>query len=375
MWRHLILSGVSLFALTQAEAGLVFSANDQRSGYSPEGMYIVPQPGPGSLTALDFSSFPPQVANLENVPCSVIGPPTCVTSTADGKTILVAGAMQVNPEKPTELAPDRKLTRLAWDDGTLRTVDQIDVGLQPSGIAFSPEEKTAYVTLRAEGKIAVLDVSGEKMTVKKTVEVAKPGDSLAQLTFAPDGKTALASLHEKNAVLVLDRELKVLQELPLGKGPYDINFLPDGKRALVACTKDDALYWLIREGDGWKVGERIPVGRVPEGLDVSNDGKWIAASCFEGANSKNKASNPARVHIFKIGEDFKAKPVQKLTVKGIPQSSVFTPNVKHLVVGQYGENNLVIYSLRGDKWEETGIEIKTPGQPAALTAGGSGIFP
>lgn len=371
MLRHILLCGAALLA-ARAEAGLVFSANDQRSGYSPEGMFVVPQPAPGSLTALDFSSFPPKTANLEDVPCSVIGPPTCIAATADGSTILLAAAMQVNAEKPNELAPDRKLTRLALKDGELKIVDQIDVGTQPSGIAFSPTENLAFVTLRTEGKIAVLDTA--KFAITKTVSVAEPKDSLAQLIFAPDGKTALATLHEKNVVLVLDRDLKVLQELPLAKGPYDLNFMPNGQRAIVACTKDDALYWLIREGNTWKVGERIPVGRVPEGLDISSDGKWIAASCFEGANSKNKATNPARVHILRVDENFKAIPVQKLTVKGIPQSAVFTPDVKHLVAGQFGENSLVIYKLAGDKWEETGIEIKTPGQPAALAAGGAGVF-
>jgi 6-phosphogluconolactonase (cycloisomerase 2 family) len=371
----LLSSFVLMAHAVSAKADLIFSANDQRSGYSPAGMFIVPQPGPGSLTVLDFSSFPPRVANLENVPCSVIGPPTCIAANADGSTILLAAAMQVNPEKPNELAPDRKVTRLQWRDGDLKILDQIDPGLQPSGIAFSPKEKLAFVTLRAEGKVAVLDMSGPKMAVKKTVGLATPEDSLSQLVFSPDGQTALASLHAKNTVLVLDRELNVLQELSLGKGPYDINFLPNGQRALVACTKDDALYWLTREGETWKVGERIPVGKVPEGLDVSADGKWIAASCFEGANSKNKEANPARVHILSIGENYKVTPTQKLAVKGIPQSAVFTTDGKYLVVGQFGESNLVIYQRDGEDWKDTGTTIPTPGQPAALAAGGSGIFP
>jgi DNA-binding beta-propeller fold protein YncE len=355
-------------------AGLIFSANDHRSGYSPEGMFVVPEPGPGSLTALDFSHFPPRVASLDGVPCSVIGPPTCIAATADGGTILVAAAMQLNPGKRDELIPDQRLTRLSFQEGALKIVDQLAVGGQPSAIAFFPEENAAFVTLRAEGKIATIDLAGPRMALKQSVNVASPDDSLSQLVFSPDGRTALASLHHKNAVLVLDHELNVLQELTVGRGPYDINFFPDGRRALVACTKDEALYWLVRERDAWKVGKRIPVGRVPEGLDISNDGKWIAASCFEGANTKNKPADPARVHILRMGDDFTALPAQELTVKGIPQSAAFTPDGRHLVVGQFGENSLVIYKLAGGKWEETGLIIPTPGQPAALAAGGSGVI-
>ena len=356
---------------------LVFSADDQTSGYRANTMFVRPHSGPGALTALDFSVFPPRIWHRENVPCSVIGPPTCVASTPGGETILVAGAMKVDPTDPAKLTYDRRVTRLHWGPRGLEQVAQLEVGRQPSAVALANGGQRAYVTLRAEGTVAILDLPGRELRLAAVVAIAGPSDSLSDFALSPDGTEALASVNAKGAVLalqVLSDGLKVTQELAVSPSPYDIKFLPDGRRALVGDTRGETIVALAKDHGRWKIAQWIPVGHATEGVSVSPDGRWAAVSCFNGATSPGPQDRwyrkPSRIYLLASTPDGGWVQRQAVEVDSMPQSAVFTPDGHYLVAGEYGLGDLRIFRLEKGEWNDTGLHIAIPGQPAALEAAG-----
>jgi DNA-binding beta-propeller fold protein YncE len=328
------------------------------------------------VSVVDFAASPARSWHVDGVPCSVIGPPSCVAVSADGGEILVASAMQPDPAAPDKLRPDNRLTRLrATADGWRQTA-QITPGTQPSGVALTRDARRAYVTLRAEGAVARVDLDGDGMRVAGRWTFATGEDSLSDFELSPDERTAFATLHTKAMLLVLrvgaDGALTEKQRLQLPRGAYHIGFLPDGKRALVGCTVDDVMCVLEEQGGEWRIRGKIPTGRTPEGVFISPDGRWVAVTCFDGANMVVKTNQwfgqPSRVYIYSIDKDGAIERRQALELRNVLQGAAFTADSRLLVAGQFGEGNLRVFGLVDGEWRDTGRSIEIPGQSAALTA-------
>jgi 6-phosphogluconolactonase (cycloisomerase 2 family) len=371
-----LFAGASWCAAAPARM-LVVSANDQASGYAG-GMFVRPGARPGGVTVVDFSASPVRAWHVDGVPCSVIGPPSCVAVGAGGVEILVASAMQPDPAAPEKLRPDTRVTRLRATPGGWEQTAQTSPGAQPSGIALSRDARQAWVALRAEGAVArlALDDGGGLRLAGKT-SLASAADSLSDIELSPDERTAFATLHTAAALLVLrveaDGGLVEKQRLQLPRGAYHIGFLPDGKRALAGCTVDDVLCVLEEEHDGaWRIRETIPTGRTPEGVFISPDGRWVAVTCFDGANMLVRNNpwfgQPSRVYIYSINKEGAIRREQALELKNVLQGAAFTADSRTLVAGQFGEGNLRVFQLKEGAWGDSGQVIEIPGQSAALAA-------
>jgi DNA-binding beta-propeller fold protein YncE len=376
----LVLSWQACGGFAATVPSLVFSADDQTSEFLRNTQIVRPFARPGALTAVDFSTLTPRVWQMEGVPCSVIGPPTCIAATADGSVILVAGAMKVDPADPSKVTVDSRVTRLRWTaERGLEVVAQSEIGGQPSGVALGGGGHLAYVTLRSEGKIAILDLSGESgLRVSAVISVASPGDSLSQFALSPDETRGLATLQHKGAVLALDvtpGDVRVTQELPFEGSPYDLKIFADGKRAAVGCATGDKVCILAREGGAWRIDQTIPVGHSLEGIAISPDQKWVAATCFNGALSPGPKDNlwyrePSRISLLAVDAAGHWSQKQAVQVDSMPQSAVFSPDGRYLVAGEYGLADLRVFRMEEDLWVDTGMHIEIPGQPAALDMAG-----
>ncbi|WP_334319481.1 lactonase family protein [Termitidicoccus mucosus] len=359
---------------------LMISLNDQASAYVNGDMIVRPQARPGSISLLDIASTPVKAWHIDGVQCSVIGPPSELAISPDGRDILVSAAMQVGVDK-TKFVPGTKITRLRFDGETIRRAGEIEVGAQPSGIRISRDGKHAWVALRAEGKIALLSLRPDGMSVDRTWVFATPADSIADIALSPDERTAFATLHESKTVLVFDADtggnLSLKQRVATPVHPYHIVFFPDGNRALVGCTTGADVMCLFEKTDGgWSVREQVPTGRIPEGVFISPDGRWAAATCFDGQNLPPNPQNiwynrPARLYIYAVQADGGLRQTQALKIDGVPQGAAFSADSRRLVATQFGPGNLAAFELKGGAWAPTGDFIELPGQPAALIATGN----
>ncbi len=354
----------------------VISINDQTSFYAKEAMFVRPMPRPGCISILDISANPTRIWHAENVPCSVVGPPSEAAISKDGREILVASAMRADPRKPGQLSQDSRITRLRLTERGLERLGEIDAGIQPSGIRISNNGGQAWVALRGEGAIALISLSAEGMKIEKKWAVASPEDSIADIAISPDETTAFATLHEAHTMLVFDvntkGELSLRQRIKMPMRPYHIAFFPDGQRILVSCTIGaDVISLLEKSATGeWAIRDNVPAGRIPEGVFISPDGRWVAATCFDGANICNPQNpwfgRPARLYIYSVQEDGSLRQTQALKLDGVPQGAAFSSDSKQIFATQFGPGNLAVFSFDGKEWVSTGDVLELPGQPAAL---------
>lgn len=95
--------------------------------------------------------------------------------------------------------------------GTLSKIDvrtgsivwEIPVGVRPSEVLVSGDGRTAYVSVRNENKLLIVDVSGGSPTVLGGVTIGGRPDTL---TLTPDGSTLVVGLRATPQVAMFDTE-------------------------------------------------------------------------------------------------------------------------------------------------------------------------
>jgi YVTN family beta-propeller protein len=112
----------------------------------------------------------------------------------------------------------------------LGSLGDLAVGINPSGVAVSPDGTLAMVANAGDGTVSVLDVDGP-VTLVDTVTV---GGEPVGVTFTPDGAEAWVSTWSGNAVKVIDvATLSVVDTISAGNGSFSVTFSNDGATAYV----------------------------------------------------------------------------------------------------------------------------------------------
>lgn len=115
------------------------------------------------------------------------------------------------------------------------------VGLEPSGVAASPDGRTLYVTNHLSDNISVVDV--KKWRVKATIEQIASDSRLSILdepcgvAFSPTKPLAFVTLSQPNRLAVIETEthsVVALVDLP-GEDPRALRVSPDGRHVFVAA--------------------------------------------------------------------------------------------------------------------------------------------
>jgi len=364
----------SIFSPTVASArAIVAIVHDQSIRYVAGEMQVLERAGAGSLTLLDFSSLPARARHLEGIPASVVGAPTSIAVHPTQPLALVTSAMRPGSvDGKRAHVQDVRISLVGWSGERMQLIDSIEAGLQPSGVCFSPDGSFALVANRGDGSVSILETTPNSVTERKRVPLCRADDSLSHIEISPDGSRALATLNKSNEVLWLKVEAKgdvsILARAPRGDGPYAARFFPDGRRVAVASIWSDEVCILEFPGDRIEVVERIAVGRIPEGIDISPDGTLLAVSCLEGTNitdaSHPKYGQRGRVHLFEK-RDAAFAAVAPLVVNGGPQFAVFSPDGRHLVVAETGVGRLAVFVRSKGGFAPTQFSIDVPGEPIA----------
>jgi len=106
------------------------------------------------------------------------------------------------------------------DVQTLETVKDIKTGSRPMSIAFSPLGQAVYVTDVDTGKITVIDP--DKLEIRGNIN-AEPG--IGPMRFTPDGRWGMVINSSANKVFVLDASTNMLPHtIEVGDKPFQVNF-------------------------------------------------------------------------------------------------------------------------------------------------------
>jgi YVTN family beta-propeller protein len=145
-------------------------------------------------------------------------------------TVAPSSGSMIATDKTTGSSVSGTLTAINTDDFSTR---EVEVGLAPSGVAISPDEKTVAVANAHSDSISLVDAGTLSVTGLK-------------IDTWPEGT--------------------------LGSQPSAVAFAPDGHTVYVACGGNNAIAVVRAEADAWKLAGALPTGWFPSGVAVDGDG-------------------------------------------------------------------------------------------------------
>jgi sugar lactone lactonase YvrE len=114
----------------------------------------------------------------------------------------------------------------------------------------------------------------------------------------------------------------------------------------------------------------IPVGAVPESIELSPDGKLLAVVLMSGSNfspgDPNRTTQGGLVLLTRTGKTFRV--VEEHGIGRIPEGVAFTSDGKYLVVQCHPDRELWIFVVQRGRLKDTGRRIKVPGMPSSMRA-------
>jgi DNA-binding beta-propeller fold protein YncE len=339
---------------------------------------VVQNAKPDAVAVLDLAANPPRVsAVIENVPVSVVGPPSSAAITPDGAIALVTAAMKIDPADRTKQAADNRLTVIDMTANPARPMVTLETGASPAGLAINPAGTLAIVANRNEGSISIFTIAGKLVTPAGKLQLGPASSGPSGVVFAPDGKRALVSRDGDNKITVLNVDGAAVtlanRDINAGLRPYGIDMARDGRTAVVANigvgTGDADTISVIDLSNGpARVTDTISVGQTPEGMALSPDGQFAAAVVMSGSN---KAANSpffaprGRVVVFRITSG-KLTKVDEAPIGRWSQGAAFSLDNKTLVVGNMVEEEIQVLRFDGQKLADDGVKLKVEGGPAAF---------
>lgn len=341
------------------------------------------QPDSGDLVQVYDLSDPahPQLIRELPLPNSVVGPPTNLAVTPDGKLALITSAILVAGEGPSKPTPDNRLFVVDLAARPSRILATVEVGAQPSGIAISRDGTTALVANRAGKSVSVLSITGSTVAVTDTVAM---DEAVTSAAFTPDGKHALISEYSAHRVALLDIEAgkakRTNVKTTVGLWPYAVSVTPNGRFGLSGAsgnqaTSDgsiDPVAIIDLSASPPRTVDFIAAGDSVEGVVVSPRGDYAAATILQGSLDAPRgawfAHRTGSVALLKIADD-KVTFAGRTDVGAFPQGVAFSPDGNWVYVGNFASRSLSVLHLENGKLVDTRADIPLPGPPASLRIG------
>lgn len=372
---------VTLLASALSNFGqLVISGNENKIDLTPGVPAVISNAESDTISLIDFSTSPPKVEHLSGISNSVIGPPSNIAITPDARLALIANSLKIDPSDPAQWVPESYVHVLDLTAKPPKVISRVGTGLQPSGISITPDGTLALVANRAAGTVTVLSIAGKEVKRIRDVQVCDPDLSVSDIAINPAGNLALASIQkggylavlkiDGDQVTVTDRNFSVYGQ------PYRCVITPDGELGLTAGQgfgsglDMDALSVVDLKSDPIRTIDHISIGSGPESIEISPDGKLVAAVLMNQSNlapdDPNLTKQGGLVILSRRGRTFEK--VQELPVGRIPEGVAFTGDGKLLIVQCHPSRQLWVFSVEGEKVSDTGMRITVPGMPSALRA-------
>jgi YVTN family beta-propeller protein len=269
-------------------------------------------------------------------------------------------------------------TLAAIDPASGKLLSRVPTGDGPHEVALSADGRTAYVTnygAQAPGSsLSVIDVAAGKETRRVDLGALRRPHGVivrgASVYFTVEANRALARYDGSSGTL----------DWIMGTGEAGTHMVAatrDGTALFTSNIGSDSVTWFARPAgaQAWTV-TRIPVGKGPEGLDLSPDGKelWTAHSRDGGVTVVDAATGKVaqtfdigtkrsnRLHFTLDGrlvlvtdldageviviEAASRKIVKRIAVGRAPSGILMVPDGSRAFVALTGENALAVVELK-----------------------------
>ncbi len=369
--------GLGVIANTTWAGHLVLSANDGKYPQVDGAYKVADPPEPDTLMILDVSKFPPRVVAEIEVMHGTPGPPNGVALSPDEKLALVSNTNKIDPKDKTKVIPDETLQVVDLESSPPKIISRLPLGRGPSGVSINRNGDLALVAHPSDGTVSVLTIDGKTVKHVGNVKIGDERSRVSDVAISPGGRWALASKRGEGTVAILSIDGTKVEytkrDATTGSNPYTLDFSSDGRLAVAAnqgqgggnidsVTLIDMTSPLIRSVD------HITVGQAPEGISISPDGQWLAVAVRDGSNMPKKSpffAENGKLLLFSLKGGKASKVAEALTGKNT-QGATFTPDGKYIIVQNYVERELAVYSVTGKALKDTGVRVKVKGYPAAI---------
>jgi DNA-binding beta-propeller fold protein YncE len=362
--------------MAQAGTNDILIGLDEKITYDANGQ-VIGAPGKDAVVVLDVSNpAHPKIRASLPLSNSLLGPPTNLQITPDGKTGLVASSVTtVQDGSAWKIGMDNKLFVIDLTTNPPKLTETLTVGTQPSGLAISHKGDLALIANRAGKSVSVVSLTGG---AAKVVEEVQIGQEAAAVAITPDGKRAFICLNMVNKIGVLtidgsgvhyDKTL----DIPAAFNPYNIDITTDGKYAIASTTgaggfNGDAEVVIRTAGAHPHVVGMMTPGTGPEGFAISPNGKWAVAPLLLGTGAKHDAYNYTRsgeAVLMSVGADGVPVVTGRAKLGGLPEGVAFSPRNDYVYIGNYFDRDLQTFRIDGGKLVQVD-RMKLPGQPASM---------
>src|SRR2546428_562425 len=185
-----VLFGALPFALNApASPQLGFSRNENKIDLTARAPRGIPPVAPDSISILDFSSFPPSVRHLNDIPNSVIGPPSNIAITPDRRLALIANSLKLDAANPTNWVPESFAHVLDLATAPPRVIGRVTTGRQPSGDQLALTAGQGYGNGIDRDAITVIDLKSKPM---RAIDYIPIGAAPESIEISPDGRRLAA---------------------------------------------------------------------------------------------------------------------------------------------------------------------------------------
>ncbi|MBX9590179.1 MAG: YncE family protein [Hyphomonadaceae bacterium] len=393
--RAAVLAAVLAVGSAAAQAQLAVSANDAKVKLVNGKVEVVKSPPADTISIIDLRSNPPKVLAELDVPNSVVGPPSNVAVSPKEDIVLVAGAMQIDPADAAKTVADDKLTvidiaplkpgilkRLGLSKGAApapKVIATLQAGKGAAGVAINKAGSLALVANRSEGTVSVFTIKGTTLTAAGKVTVGGDKSGPSAIAFTPDGKSALLTLDSDNKIVVLSVDGAKVEltkrTISAGLRPYGLDIAAKGEVAVVANIglgggDADTISVIDLKLNPPRVVNTYTVGQTPEGIKMSPDGKYVAVTVMNGSNKPSDSPffNPSSILQVWARNGTQLSKSAELPIGKWCQGIAWSSNSRTLLVQCMVEEEITVvrYSgLTGRSLQKVGT-IKAKGGPAGI---------
>jgi YVTN family beta-propeller protein len=158
------------------------------------------------------------------------------------------------------------------DAYTFKEIRHIKTDPKPHGLAVSPDGSKIYLASDKTGDLQVFDA--RKGVAEGRIHV---GNDPNQITLTKDGRFAYVPLRADDQIAVVQLDpLKIVKKLPVAKGPHDAYTSDDGTRIYVGAQFGNGI--IAIDPAAQSVLYTIPTADGVRPLEISPDGKTVYAA-------------------------------------------------------------------------------------------------
>ncbi len=361
--------------VSPARADLALSSNDAHTILDNGAQVAPPEVAADTLSVIDLAASPPSIRTTLDVPGSVVGPPMAVAVAKDESFAIVTSATKADPAGPAGISPDSRVLVIDLTTTPPQVVQTLQAEAGATTVRIAPGGALALVANRFAGTLSVFTIDNRRLTPAGTVAVG-PKSMPSGIAFAADGKAALVTRNSDHIVQVLDIDGATVtlgaRQITTGVAPYTIDVTVDGTMAAVGNMgrgdgDADTVSLIDLTAQPFRTVQTISVGRSPEGLKWSPDGKFLAVGTQEGTTKPS--GNPFRADRGRLAlyalADKQLKPVAEAPIGRWSQGIAFSRDGRTVLVQNMVERTIQVFRWDGTKlWAGTPLEIGAG--PAAI---------